>query len=99
MKSREYRAHILASYGASAGEIEELLAYNENVFDCSSLDISGKFPLPPESHVAAWEEYLTQTGKIGVFSTLQNKLVQLRFSIQEGISQTEIYKEATRKGK
>ncbi|MEM9924892.1 MAG: hypothetical protein AAF915_14250 [Cyanobacteria bacterium P01_D01_bin.50] len=99
MKSREYRANILASYGASAVEIEELLAYNENVFDCLNLDISSKFPLPPESHVATWKEYLTQALEIGVFPTLQNKLVQLRFPIQEGISQTEIYKEATRKGK
>ncbi|MEL6166873.1 MAG: hypothetical protein AAFR37_25150, partial [Cyanobacteria bacterium J06628_3] len=51
------------------------------------------------SHVDAWENYLTQAGEIGVFPTLQTKLVQLRFPIQEGISQTEFYREATRKGK
>ena len=99
MKSTEYRANVLASYNASAKEIEELLAYNQNVFDYSSLDNKSKFPLPSEPHVTTWENYLTQAEEIGVFPTLQNKLVQLHFPIQEGISQTEVYREATRKGK
>ncbi len=99
MKSKEYRANVLASYSASAAEIEELLAYNENLFENSHLDFPLKLPLSPETHVATWQEYLTQAQEIGVFPTLQNKLVQLRFPIQEAISETEVYREATRKGK
>ncbi|MEM7554360.1 MAG: hypothetical protein AAF378_09715 [Cyanobacteria bacterium P01_A01_bin.84] len=99
MKSREYRANVLTSYGANATEIEELLIYNENVFDHSRLHCSLKLPLSSEAHVDTWENYVIQGQEIGVFPTLRSKLVQLRFPIQEGISQTEIYKAATRKGK
>ncbi len=98
MKSVEFRASVLAGYGASTIEIEELLAYNENVFDRSCLETPIQFPLPPEPHVATWEKYVTQAQEIGVFPTLQTKLVQLRFPIHSGISQTQAYQAATRKG-
>jgi hypothetical protein len=98
MKSLEFRANVLAAYGASNKEIEELLAYTENVFDSSCFAEPLKLPLPPEPHVATWQRYVTQAQEIGVFPTLQTHLVQLRFPIQEGISQTEAYQSATRKG-
>lgn len=97
MKSQEFRASVLADYGASTTEIEELLVYTENVFDHNAA-ASIKFPLPPETHVATWENYVAQAQEIGVFPTLQTKIMQLRFPIQEGISQTEAYQSATRKG-
>lgn len=98
MNSREFRASILAARGASGSELEELLAYNENVFDRSSLAVPIKFPLPPEPHIATWESYLTEAREIGVYSALQKRLVQLRFPILENISQREGYQSATRKG-
>ncbi|WP_442940564.1 DUF7005 family protein [Nostoc sp.] len=49
-------------------------------------------------HIAAWEEYTTASKEIGAFEALRRVLVQLRFPIQEGISQTEVYRSATRKG-
>jgi hypothetical protein len=98
MNQQEFRASVLASYRASTSETEALLAYNHNVFDRSSLNLPINFPLPPEAHVAAWEEYAATARDIGVFETLRQRLVQLRFPIQEGISQTEAYRSATRRG-
>ncbi|MDZ8221771.1 DUF7005 family protein [Nostoc sp. ChiVER01] len=94
----QLRANVLASYGASARETEELLAYNQNTFDHSFSTLPAKFPLPPEPHVAAWEEYATLAQEVGVFQALSTKLVQLKFPILKGISQTEAYRFATRKG-
>lgn len=97
MNQQEFRASVLASYGASASATEELLTYNQNVF-AHSLTHPVKFPLAPEAHVAAWEEYAAAARELGVFEALKRVVVQLRFPIQEGISQTEVYRSATRKG-
>ncbi|WDD36990.1 hypothetical protein PQG02_34785 (plasmid) [Nostoc sp. UHCC 0926] len=94
----QLRASVLASYGATALETEELLTYNQNIFDHSFLTLPTKFPLPPEPHVPVWEEYATFAEEVGVFQALSSKLVQLQFPILEGISQTEAYCFATRKG-
>lgn len=95
--NQQHRANILASFRASSSEIEELLAYNHNVFEHSRSN-SIKFPLDSEAHVSAWEEYAATARKVGAFKTLKHVLVQLRFPVQEGISQTEAYRAATRKG-
>ncbi|MGL4881181.1 MAG: DUF7005 family protein, partial [Waterburya sp.] len=57
-----------------------------------------QFPLTPETHVAVWEEYAAIAREIGVFETLKQRLVQLQFPIQQGISETEAYRAATRRG-
>ncbi|MCC5653988.1 hypothetical protein LC609_30265 [Nostoc sp. XA013] len=98
MSNQQLRANVLASYGATALETEELLAYNQNIFDHNSSTLPTKFPLPPEPHVAAWEEYATLAQEVGAFQALSSKLVQLQFPILQGISQTEAYRFATRKG-
>lgn len=98
MNQQQLRANVLADYGATAQQTEELLAYNQNIFDHSFLTLSAKFPLAPEPHVAAWEEYATLAQEVGVFQALSTKLVQLQFPILEGISQTQAYGFATRKG-
>lgn len=98
MNQQEFRASVLASYRASTSETEELLAYNHNVFDRSCLALPLQFPLAPEVHVVAWEEYAAVARVVGAFESLKRVLVQLRFPIQEGISQTEAYRSATRKG-
>lgn len=98
MNQQEFRASVLASYGASDEEREELLAYNQNVFERSCLKLPVKFPLAPEPHMTAWEEYAAAARIVGAFETLKRVLVQLRFPIQSGISQTEAYRSATRKG-
>lgn len=63
---QEFRASILASYGASASELEELLAYNHNVFDHAYLALPHQFPLPSEAHVPTWQAYAAAK-KVGAF--------------------------------
>lgn len=57
-----------------------------------------KFLLSPEIHISAWEEYAAQAKQIGAFEVLKQRLVQLRFPIELGISKTEAYRYATRRG-
>jgi hypothetical protein len=86
---------LLASYGATALEIKELLAYNRNVFDRS---VEAELPLPAEPHVAAWERYTREAAEGGTLAALRHSLVQLRFPIREGISKTDAYRAATLRG-
>src|SRR5262245_42844441 len=96
MKSREQRAAVLERLGATAGEVEELLAYTDQRFQPPAAWPT--FPLADEPFVAVWDEYLADAQRHGVFPALQSRLVQLRFPIQAGISQTEDYRAATRRG-
>ncbi|MGL5875172.1 MAG: DUF7005 family protein [Xenococcaceae cyanobacterium] len=114
MKNRQFRTEILTAFGASALEIDELLDYNQNIFDCvarpkgdrvawalpnrSSLNFSLQFPLRSEPHLPVWEEYISEASAIGAFKTLQSVLVQLKFPIQKGISQSSAYRAATLRG-
>lgn len=98
MIQQSFRTDVLAYFGATATEAEELLVYNQNVFDHKTLTHPLKFPLTPELYVAAWEEYAVAARVVGVFEALKQRLVQLRFPIQEGMSQTEAYLSATRRG-
>lgn len=91
----------LAALGASPSEAEELLAYNENVFDLGILRGLGpetSFPLPDEPFVAFWEAAAEAARERGAFAVLRGFLPQLRFPIRGGISQTEAYQAATRRG-
>jgi hypothetical protein len=88
------RTEVLAAHGANAEEIEALLAYNQNRFDHSQRH----WPLADEPFVAVWQEYLVEAQAIGVLAALQQRLVQLRFPIQAGLSQSPAYQAATRRG-
>lgn len=98
MEKESFRNHILAKFQATPAQTEELLAYNQNTFHHHTLPHPLQLPLTPELHVAAWEEYATLAKDIGTFKILQQRLVQFRFPILEGISQTAAYRVATRKG-
>jgi hypothetical protein len=89
-----FRAKVLAAHGANANEIEALLAYNQNHFDHHRR----QWPLTDEPSAAVWEEYLAEAQAIGVMAALQKRLVQLRFPIQAGLSQSPAYQAATRRG-
>jgi hypothetical protein len=91
------RQTVLVSFGATAGEAEELLAYNENRFDVASAAMA-PFPLQDEPFVSIWEQYAQAVRDSGTISILFPYLVQLYFPIQAGISQTDAYKAATRIG-
>ncbi|MCW5317046.1 hypothetical protein GTQ43_25470 [Nostoc sp. KVJ3] len=90
-------SQFLSALGATQSEISELLTYNENTFNSSELS-KYTFPLEAEPHVVAWERYSSQAQDLGVFKALRSALVQLQFPIQAGISQTDNYRVATRKG-
>lgn len=96
--NKQERARILTEFGANARETEELLAYNRNVFEGDNFKASLQFPLPSEPHIAVWQEYVTEAETRGTFATLKDALIQLRFPIETGISQSEAYLAATRKG-
>jgi hypothetical protein len=88
----------LAALGASPEEIEELLAYNENLFDLGALGPETRFPLPDEPFVPFWEAVAEEARDRGAFAVLRGRLPQLRFPIREGISETEPYRAAIRRG-
>ena len=100
------RSAVLKEYGANDFIAEELISYNTNLFISSSqndkdlrknsvLDLS--FPLQDEPHIQVWSEYISDVRSNG-FAALKKYLVQLQFPIQSGISETEEYRLATRKG-
>lgn len=89
---------VLRAFGASEADSEALLAYNQNVFDHTALDSALHFPLADEPFMTAWRHYADEAQQFGVFPTLQRKLVQLQFPIQEGISQSELYRASTLRG-
>lgn len=92
------QAELLTAFGASRTEVDELLDYNENPFDLSTLGPETVFPLPDEPFVSVWEAWAEEALERGAFTVLREHLPQLRFPVQAGISQTEDYKAATRKG-
>lgn len=89
--------NILANYGASVSEIQELLTYNENRFNHGYSP--GILPREAEPHVLAWQQYVKQSQQIGTYAALKECLVQFQFPIKPGISQTQDYYTATRQGK
>lgn len=77
--------------------INELLAYNESKFKHPDWT-EGRLPIPDEPFVATWLDYLAEVMVKGVYPVLKGKLVQLQFPISQGISQSESYLAATRRG-
>jgi hypothetical protein len=94
----DLQAAALESFGASAAEGEELLAYNENFFDLDALGAATHFPFPDEPFVAFWEDVAAESRERGAFAVLRQRLPQLAFPIRAGISRTEAYRDATLRG-
>jgi hypothetical protein len=65
------------------------------VFDRS---VEQELPLPAEPHVAAWERYAREAAGGDALAALRRRLVQLRFPIRQGISNTDAYRAATLRG-
>lgn len=102
MSLQQSRTKVLKFYGASDREVEELLFYNENVFDrirgypASEQAIESTASSAP--HIDVWLHYARESERTGVYATLKQRLVQLQFPIQAGMSGTEDYRAATRRG-
>ena len=99
MNQQQLRTKILVDCGAGDSEIAELLAYNQNVFDSSNVKLPQIFSPDPEPGVTVWEKYAAAAETAGVYQVLKECLIQFQFPILAGISQTEEYHTATRKGK
>lgn len=95
--SDEFAADRLRAFGAQGQALDALLAYTASPFDTGRL-ASGGLPMADEPHVEAWEEYAREAERDGVLAALARRLVQLRFPIEAGISQTDAYRAATRRG-
>jgi hypothetical protein len=93
----ERRATILAQFGASPAVREELLRYDPGDLAGARLPRAMRLPLQDEAFVSAWREYGGECAVSG-FRALARRLVQLRFPVREGMSQTEDYQAATRRG-
>jgi hypothetical protein len=98
MENSGRRREILTGLGADPAQIDELLHYNANVFDHSSLDSTLSFPLKDESFVPVWEQYVAEAQQRNTLDVLKKYLVQLNFPVQEGISKTSDYRAATLRG-
>jgi hypothetical protein len=92
------REQVLRGFGAGDAEVAELLAYNDNTFRLEGAPGPDAFPLPDEPFVEAWAGYVAEAERRGVLPVLREHLVQLRFPVRAGISQSEEYLAATRRG-
>lgn len=86
------------SQGASASEAAELVEYARSPVQGHGVSRPAVYPLAEERFVLAWERYCNEAAASGVWSCLRERLVQLRFPIEEGISATPTYRAATRRG-
>jgi hypothetical protein len=91
------RRQILRLFGATDETIDELLLYNENVFDRTGVQ-AASLPLSDEPFVAAWEDYLREVESAGDILPLQKYLVQLRFPVRRGMSTDPEYLAAIKSG-
>jgi hypothetical protein len=89
---------LLPTLGAGASELEELRHYNRSLFNHDALPAALALPLADEPFVEVWAEYAELSAQHGVFEVLRERLVQLRFPVQTGISKSGEYEAATRKG-
>ncbi len=95
---RARRTRILEGYAATTEQTEELLTYNDTNFDFGRLPLPLRFPLTPEPHLEAWEEYTAEANSGTLVEGLKKRLPQLNFPVREGISQSEDYRAATLRG-
>lgn len=98
MNERAYREGVLSGFGANAAEQQELLEYNANVFDRARLLELEALPLADEPFVPYWEGYETECRSAGNILSLSDRLVQLQFPVQQGISTSPEYIAVTRQG-
>ena len=92
-----FRRSVLEACGADAGSVERLLAYNDTPF-APELLAEHAWPMADEAHLEAWDEYARDAAARGAVEALRLRLVQLRFPVEAGISATDDYRAATRRG-
>lgn len=88
----------LRAYGPSEEVLLELQEYLLPPFGTGGQTFNSKLPEDTEL-VSTWQGYLAEAQVAGVFPTLQRHIVQFRFPICAGVSQTDAYRRATLGGK
>lgn len=91
-----FRSHVLSTLGANQAQIEELLNYNQTVFETG--DLIFQCPLSDEPFVKVWEKYAREVEEAASITVLFQYLVQLGFPVRAGMSQDPDYIAATRRG-
>lgn len=91
------RVSVLKRLGATPAETAELLHYNENHFEQDVLGGDISFPLRDEPFVSAWDRYVRAARSAGAWEVLRDALVQLRFPVEPGMSQSPAYRAAVRR--
>jgi len=99
IKSPTSKYDLLRKYTTSSSIMDELCAYTENKFVNTEMFSNDLLvDTTDDAFLPAWEDYLRQSKKIGVFQALQQNLVQLQFPIRKNISQSIEYRAAMLKG-
>jgi hypothetical protein len=98
LKTQLFRIAVLKDFGATDSDLTQLLDYNQSNFDHESLVGSICAAKVPEPHIETWKHYYNLALLEDVFPVLAQKLVQLKFPIKLGISETENYQMATKRG-
>lgn len=93
------RREALRSFGATAATVDELLEYCTSRFHLAEGADIPELPMADEPHITVWREYADRAVIEGAASVLRSALVQMSFPIREGISATEEYAAATRRGR
>lgn len=90
------RRAVLAALGVHGAAADELLRYDESPFQGGG--VPPLLPLADEPFVEAWARYQARATEAGVLAALREALVQLRFPVRAGVSETPEYRAATRAG-
>ncbi len=93
-----FRRGVLASFGASGAEIDELFALSADAPDLSIITAHLKIPFEDEPFAVDWIRYAEDTISFSVFNCLQEKFVELSFPIKEGLSWNSNYLGAVNNG-
>jgi len=94
----ERRRERLDKLGATGEVAAELLAYGTRFIDVERFADVPLLPLADEPHIAAWDEYAADAAGCGAVEALAKRFPQLRFPVENGMSENESYRAATRKG-
>ncbi|MFN2633090.1 MAG: hypothetical protein ABR610_06710 [Thermoanaerobaculia bacterium] len=92
------RGGRLASLGASPDVIRELFTYDTPLFTPEQAARAFEFAGGEEPHLEAWSRYADEARVSGAIPALAARFSQLLFPVRPGISATEAYRKATRRG-
>lgn len=91
-----FRADVWRSFGATAEESRELVAYAAGPSFAGPPSLA--VPLPEAPSVAAWARYADEARAAGVEAVLRRVFVQMSFPVAAGTSGRADYLAATRRG-